>query len=118
MTTSDRRAGTRLRIGDPAVEPVEVLTQVTYRSVRCLTCSLPAGPGSRPGDNLPSLAVGLTLVPGAAAEQVLPAVRDALDEVLLRSQPGFAIDLVVLDGAPDPIGSRMQQHAPPFYPAP
>lgn len=110
-------AGTRLRIGEPAHEPREVLAQVSYAlgevphvlAARRAWVQMDGAP--------PSLAVGLSLRPEADERAVLAAVRDAFDDVLRRSEPGFAIDVLALNGADDPIASWMQAHADPFYAA-
>ena len=117
-------AGTRIRVGEPAQEPDEVLAQVAYalgdvpevRAARRAWVQL--------GDEPPSLAVGLELAAGpapaavdvvAGADALLGTVRLAMDDVLSRSRPGFAIDLVLMADVDHPIVSWMLQHAEPFY---
>ena len=110
-------AGTRLRIGEPAVEPDEVLAQVRYALGDVPAVLAARRAWVQVGDSAPSLALGLSLTADASPAQVLPAVRDALDDILRRSRPGFAVDLVVLDGSTDPIASWMDSNAAPFYTA-
>lgn len=110
-------AGTRLRIGEPAQEPVEVLAQVSYALGEVPHVQAARRAWVQMDDAPPSLAVGLSLRPGADEQAVLAAVRAAFDDVLRRSAPGFAIDVVALDGATDPIASWMQANADPFYAA-
>lgn len=115
-------AGTRIRVGEPAQEPDEVLAQVAYALGDVPGVSAARRAWVQIADSAPSLAVGLELgaplAPRAdadAADVLLGTVREALDDVLARSRPGFAIDLVLLADAEDPISAWMLAHAEPFY---
>lgn len=108
-------AGTRVRIGEPAVEPTEVLSQIAYALGEVPAVTSARRAWVQVADEAPSLAVGLELAAGTSTESVLPSVRDAFDDILRRHRPGFAIDLVLLDDAGDPISTWMQANAEPFH---
>jgi len=118
-------AGTRIRVGEPAQEPDEVLAQVAYALGEVPEVRAARRAWVQLGDEPPSLAVGLELAPGlepssaddgaARTESLLGTVRVAMDDVLSRSRPGFAIDLVVLADVDHPIVAWMLQHAEPFF---
>jgi hypothetical protein len=111
-------AGTRIRIGEPAIEPVEVLKQIGYALGDVPEVQSARRAWVQVADEPPSLAIGLALTEQSATEPVLAAVRDALDDILRRNRPGFAIDLVGLDDPVDPIAAWMNAHAACFHEAP
>lgn len=103
-------AGARVRLGEPAVEPTELLDDLARR-----LAMTPAVEARRVwaqiGDDVPNLVVGVACPPGG---ELPTSVLEAVRRAVRQADPGFAVDVVDLAGQ-DPFSAWMRERAEPFY---
>ena len=102
-------AGTRVRLGEPAEEPVELLERLA-RALATTPATEARRAWAQTGDDVPGLVVGVATPDGELA----PAVTAAVEQAVQGSGAWFAVDLVPLTGD-DVYSAWMLEHATPFY---
>lgn len=105
-------AGTKVRIGEPAVEPVELVAEVTRELDTVPAVRAARRAWAAVGDSRPGLVVAVDVDPdnSSTRDAVLEAVRRAAGS----SPTDFPVD-VVFDNDRDVFVQWMHEHAEPFY---
>ncbi|MEO6116816.1 MAG: enhanced serine sensitivity protein SseB C-terminal domain-containing protein [Pseudolysinimonas sp.] len=105
-------AGTVAYLGEPAVEPVELLAAIARATDGLSAVRTLSRCWAQFGNEPPGLVVGVQLEPDTP--QVRAAVAESIGSVWSTLQPGYAVD-IAFDGDGGSVTTWMRKNVNPFH---